>query len=88
MQKPRNAHFMKTRLTIKKDDIAIDYVSLDNVAILEPVCDGPPISKLEVFFETVTSRRNIVGTRMYVAPVSYSVAKSSYIKVCYALGIR
>lgn len=86
-QKSSKAHLMKTGLAIKKDYIAIDNVSLDNVAVLKTVCDGPPISKLEVFFETIASRRNIVGTWMYVAPVSYSVAKFAYIEACYALGI-
>jgi len=79
---------MKTGLTIEKDDIAIDNVSLNNVAILKSICDGPSISKLEVLFETVAPRRNIVGTRVYVTPVSYSVAKFTYIKARYALGIR
>ena len=87
-QKSSKAHLMKTGLAIKKDYIAIDNVSLDNVAVLKTVCDGPPVSKLEVFFKTVASRRNIVGTRMYVAPISYGIAKFSYIKACYAFGIR
>jgi hypothetical protein len=79
---------MKAGLTIEKHDVAIDNVSLNSVAISKTVCNSPSISKLEVLFETVASRSNIVSPRVCVAPISYGLPKLVYIEVRHALGIR
>jgi hypothetical protein len=79
---------MKTGLTIEQHDIAIDNMSLNSVTILKPVCNGPSISKLEILFEAVASRSDIISPRVYVAPISYGFSKSIYVEGCHTLGIR
>jgi hypothetical protein len=79
---------MKTRLTVEKHDIAIDNMSLNNVTVLETVCDCPSVSKLEVLFKPVASSSDIVGTRVLIASISYGYAESVYVEGSHALGIR
>jgi len=79
---------MKTGLTIEEYDIAIDNVSLNNVTVLETIRDCHSVAELEVFFETVATASNIVGTRVCVAPIPHSLPESMYVEACHTFGIR
>jgi hypothetical protein len=79
---------METGLTVKEHDIAIDNMSLNNVTVLETVCDCPSVAKLEVLFKPVASSSDIVGTGVPITPISHSCTESVYVEASHALGIR
>lgn len=83
---------VQTGLPIEEHDVAVDDMSLNDIANPKTVRDSSSVAELEILLKSVAPRGDIVRTRMDVTPVPnrflqhVNVVWSDTLRVCQDLG--
>lgn len=83
----RVTHLVQTGLTIEQHNVTIDDMSLNNITCSKTVRNSAPVPELEIFLEPAISRRDIVGTWVYVASIADSFFQDVNIMCSHAFGV-